>query len=300
MPKLNTIIRSLIGEYKKFIIKRGFLKTPYGLNKDEKRARRIIVSLTSYGRRVTKLAPIVIHSMMTQTLKPDKIILWLDDINWNRCNIPSNLKHLEACGLDIRFCKDIKSYKKLIPAIQAYPNDIIVTIDDDVYYEPTIIEELYNAYKKDPNSIHAFLTSTLKFEVMNNPNEYCCGEGHPNRFDFATGVGAILYSKKLLHNDVTDEDKFLRLAPNADDIWFYFMEYLNNTHVNMVRNSNNKMSFYPLDSFYQYLHTNSSLNSSNLHQNQNNIQIRSVMQHYNIKIDDLKRFSKSNKNIRYE
>ena len=47
-----------------------------GLNTTEQRPRKIIASLTSYPARIN-IVPYVIASILNQTMKPDKIILWL-------------------------------------------------------------------------------------------------------------------------------------------------------------------------------------------------------------------------------
>jgi hypothetical protein len=43
---------------------------------------------------------------------------------------------------------------------------------------------------------------------------------------FPTGVGGILYPPKCFHKDIADKELFLKLAPNADDIWFWAMACL--------------------------------------------------------------------------
>jgi hypothetical protein len=74
---------------------------------------------------------------MGQTYKPDKIILWLAKSQFpNKENdLPIKVTELVNYGLSIMWVdKDIKSYKKLIPTLKLYPNDIIITADDDLYY----------------------------------------------------------------------------------------------------------------------------------------------------------------------
>lgn len=256
--------------------------------------QNLIVSLTSYGRRVNSLVYYTLISILRQTHQPDKVVLWLDYDNWNEENLPDRLKKLKLYGVDIRFVKDLKSYKKIIPALNEFPDSLIITIDDDVYYEPTIIRELLDAKKENPCAINAFLTSTILFNKVGKNGTYWFGEGFPDRFDFATGVGAILYDTKLLHRDVCRVDLFTKLAPAADDLWLYFMEYLAGSHVNMVRPGFNKMSFFPLDSFYQKFHVNASLNGKNLHSQGNNVQLLNLMEHYCVTVNDLKQFSESN------
>ena len=53
--------------------------------------------------------------------------------------------------------------------------------------------------------------------------------GVGGRFVFPTGCGGCLYKRSLLHKDICREDLFMRLAPKAEDVWFYFMEVLHGT-----------------------------------------------------------------------
>ena len=46
-----------------------------------------------------------------------------------------NITRLRRHGLDIRTTEDIGPYKKIIPALLAFPEAIIVTADDDIFYE---------------------------------------------------------------------------------------------------------------------------------------------------------------------
>lgn len=48
----------------------------------------IIVSFTSYDRRVSKCAPYTIFSMIVQTMRPEKIVLWVDYENSIFHNLP--------------------------------------------------------------------------------------------------------------------------------------------------------------------------------------------------------------------
>jgi hypothetical protein len=45
-----------------------------------------------------------------------------------------------------------------------------------------------------------------------------------------------LYPPGTLHPDVCDESLFLKLAPHADDIWFWAMAVLNGTFIRVVEN----------------------------------------------------------------
>ena len=87
--------------------------------------------------------------MLHQTIKPNKIILWLDQTAYNTYeSIPIALHRQEARGLEIRLCEDIKSYTKLVPALINFPNAVIISVDDDIIYPIDFVERLYRAYKK--------------------------------------------------------------------------------------------------------------------------------------------------------
>lgn len=287
--KIFVFARCIYGEFLKFFIRLNLLSIPYGLNDGADRKEKVIVSLTSYGRRVSKILPYTIVSLLRQTYKPDMIILWLDSDNWNENNLPDKLFRLKDKGLTIKYCKDIKSYKKLIPALEMFPNDIIITCDDDIYYKKNMIERLVFAYSKNPNRIYSHRAHKPILDRNENLKSYKDWDIETTDIDnihiFPTGVGGCLYKRSLLYEDVCREDLFMKLAPNADDVWFYFMEVLKGTPRIVLPFQG--AAFYPLDFFYQYFHTNASLYASNCNQSQNDVQIRAIMKYYNLKPMDL-------------
>ena len=100
-----------------------------------KREQKIIVSLTSYPQRIDIVYK-VIDSLLRQSLKPDVVVLWLarDEFPRQEQSLPRELRRYIKFGLTIRWCENLRSYKKLIPSLKAYPSDTIVTADDDILY----------------------------------------------------------------------------------------------------------------------------------------------------------------------
>ena len=121
----------------------------------EKRKPQLIISVTSFSQRIRDVH-FTLYSLLTQTLKPDAVVLWLGEEEFpdKENNLPQSVLALKRNGLTIKWCKDTGSYKKLIPSLKEYPDDIIVTADDDIYYRPNWLELLYNAYLKEPQYIH--------------------------------------------------------------------------------------------------------------------------------------------------
>ena len=105
-----------------------------------------------------------------QTVEPEEIVLWLDYDNWNKDNLPFSLRRMiEWKRLKVMFCKDIRSYTKLIPALEEYSDKAIVTVDDDVYYSSNLIYGLYKQYVLFPNKILFYYSYTYSYK-----NGYKC------------------------------------------------------------------------------------------------------------------------------
>ena len=284
--KLSILTWSLIGECIRILYRLGFFSLRnISLNKDAGRKEHVVVSLTSYGRRVQNVLPVVIYSLFRQTCKPDVIVLWLDQ-SWNDENLPSALKLLQRYGLTVKYCEDIRSYKKLIPSLDEYPKSVIITVDDDVYYRKNLIERLLACHRKNPGKI---ICNDAHFPTFNQDgmlNPYNAWQHDIENKDhllvFPVGVGACLYKKEYLHNDVSDRRKFMQLAPYADDIWFFFMAYIIGTgHIVMPYLGN---VLIPVDNVYQLLHSASNLSNQNYRDSRNDVQIKAVMDHYNINL----------------
>ena len=204
-----------------------------------KREIPLIISLTSYEERFEDLV-ITLYSLLNQTIKPDRIILWLSDDYSGVNDLPYEITRFIKNGLEIRFVKDIKSYTKLFYAIKEYPSAVIVTADDDIYYPECWLERLYYSYAANPQDIHVHRAHRVKI-ADGKICPYETWEKHINeetaRYNnFLTGVGGVLYPPQCFNPEVLREDIFLTKAPFADDIWFWIMALLNNRKIRVVKN----------------------------------------------------------------
>lgn len=284
MNKLQTLANAIYGEFLKLNYFLGIRHIPYGINRNEKRSEKVIVSLTSYGQRISRVLPYTIISILHQTYKPDMILLWLDRNYWNDNNLPFQLSKLRDKGLTIKYCEDLGSYTKLIPALKSYPDDIIITVDDDIYYRKDIVERLITAYKSDPSCIYSLRGCEITFDEKGNICPYNMWNDKAynlsNNNVFPLGYSAVLYKKAFLHPDVFNKDLFTSLSPKADDVWFFFMEILQETKRVILPYLGN--SYIPIDLFYQKIHKKSTLTNSNINKNMNDEQIQAIMKYYNI------------------
>jgi len=221
--------------------KRFQFKEPseYSLNKVI-RDKKIIVSLTSYPARINTTYKTII-TLLNQKLKADEIILWLakeDFINQEN-DLPTDLLNLKNFGLSIKWCDNLKSYKKLVPALLEYPNDIIITADDDVYYEEDFLESLYKAYLKNPKNI--YVKRAVKLEFKNNtlkaisPRKYFYNHNKkPTFLNQLMGGSGCLYPPNSLYKDVLNIEQIKKLIPTHDDAYFWAMAVLNKTKIQII------------------------------------------------------------------
>jgi hypothetical protein len=188
---------------------------------------QLIVSLTSYPPRFASLH-YAIRSLLEQKVRPDRTILWIAE--QDRALLPRRIHALCARGLEIRFAPDVRSYKKLVFALQDFPDAFLVTADDDILYPRDWLASLVQGHDPSMPCIvcrraHRIRFGAERFEPYMDwgLNADDGPEGRPSADLLAVGAGGILYPPGALHPDVTRTDLFMRIAPNGDDLWFWWM-----------------------------------------------------------------------------
>ena len=211
----------------------------------EKRSPRVIVTLTSFPERLYDLH-YTLYSLLTQCFKPDEVVLWLsvDEFPNKEEDIPNNVLNFKNNGLTIKWCDDIKSYKKLIPALNEFPNDILVTADDDIFYPTDWLKNLYEGHLKYPDEIiccrchEVVLNSDNTFAPFNEWEHIYEGLG-PSYLVFSTSGAGALYPPNSLFCDVTNVELFQKLSYWNDDMWFWAMSVLNKTKTRLIEETLN-------------------------------------------------------------
>lgn len=193
------------------------------------RNKKIIVSLTSFPARID-MVHMTIRSIFNQTLKPDMIILWLSDEEFVERIIPKELQVMTEIGLNIEWCKNIKSHKKYYYTMLKYPEDIVVTFDDDIIYPENYLENLYKKYLKYEDCIicnqgHKMLfddeNGFLDYKKWETPLFY--GVKKPEKYLMPVGCGGVLYPPGSLHDEVFNLESMRETALLVDDLWLKFM-----------------------------------------------------------------------------
>ena len=187
----------------------------------------VVISLTTYGERLNTVY-ITIETLFSQTLKPKRVMLWLDEKEFSEERLPQELKQLQKRGLEIYFCKNTRSYKKLVPTLTMLKDSHIITVDDDVMYPSNWLEEFRCYEEKYPQTVLCFRGVKIAVDGPEKTKPYrkwtLVRGGQPPSFDIMpTGVSGVLYPAGCFSEEVLDERTFMELCPTADDIWFKAM-----------------------------------------------------------------------------
>ena len=110
---------------------------------------QVVVSLTSFPAAIA-YAEGAVRSLLRGSVLPDKLVLYVTLSQFAENEMPESLLQLEQENpiFEIRnYDRDIRSYRKLIPALLDFPEAIIVTVDDDVAYHPHMLRDLLAWHK---------------------------------------------------------------------------------------------------------------------------------------------------------
>lgn len=184
---------------------------------------QLVVSLTSHPPRFPMLGQ-ALRSILDQDMRPDVTVLWLARSEF--AALPSDILRMD--GLTIRQCEDIRSYKKLIPALEHYPGAYILTADDDLVYPRSWVRSFVEAYQGPKEILLRRGRGMVRKEGLPELRSYnewpIVGAGHGNRPGiFPTSCHGMLVHQYAFRPEVMDMERAKQLAPMNDDIWWYWM-----------------------------------------------------------------------------
>lgn len=168
---------------------------------------------------------------------PKKVFLYLDNsVEPNK--VPREVMLFVERGLEIIFVSDdIASHNKYFYVLQNFPDEVIITVDDDVVYDKYTFYNLVRTHQKYPNTVCATRVTYMMFDAENKIAPYndwlseydqlLC----PSKRLLAVGVGGILYPPHIFIEETFDKAQIMRLALTADDLWLKIMQLKNNISV---------------------------------------------------------------------
>ncbi len=201
--------------------------------------QKIIVSLTSFPEAIP-YAVQAIRSILHGSMLPDKVVLYLDTEKFPGGRLPQELDDLqkESSLFEVRFDPaEIRSYKKLLPALRDFPDDVIVTVDDDISYHINMLRDLVRLHKRFPDAVIAHRVRRLKVDTPYRKwrkykwYDFIFKRYHFDYHAMQTGVGGVLYPPRSLDESMLKPEVFMQLASTNDDIWFWAAAVSKGTYV---------------------------------------------------------------------
>ncbi len=183
----------------------------------------MIVSLTSHAPRFGYL-PDVINQLVQQTRTPDLICVNIDSRRIDELpTLRAGSIPIEIVGID-----DIGPASKLLYTMQRYPDESIVTIDDDVTYRQDLLDNLYTLSSRAKDHVIATMARVIPGFPGGRGVPYSLWPYCHTTFDktysawvMPLGAEGVLYPPRCLHPDVFDFETLRSLAPTTDDLWFW-------------------------------------------------------------------------------
>ena len=276
------VIGRIICRYKAKKLRAMVIKEPLRCREGK---GRVIVSLTSFPARFDTL-DICIKSLFAQSVKPDKIVLYLgkecDDVP-----LPSRLTALEKFGLEIKKgYADIRPHKKYLFAMQEYPEDIIITVDDDLMYDRNMIKSLLESYKRNPSAVsarrvHRITSSGGDLEPYDKFDKCWTKMTEPSHILLSTNGAGTLFPPGCLPEEAFDIDTIKKLCLDADDIWIKFMLIKKGVPVVWVKSNQSMPPEIPGTQRVALYYANTDKDNSN-----NDRCIQAMEEHFNIHLAD--------------
>lgn len=239
----------------------------------------VVVSLTSFPARI-RYAWIAIETIFQQRRKPAKVVLVLAEEEFPGRSLPRMIRQQEKRGLELLWvARNTRSYKKLLPTRMAYPEATIVTVDDDLVYDPGMLEELIAAADRHPGAIVGHRGWAICAAEPGRLEPYLdwppADRSTPSARVFLTSGAGALYPPGILDDTpLLDVDLAQTLCPFGDDIWFWAMARLVGAPLVCLGNH----ALRPV----RRLHESPSLMAVNWGAGQNDIQLQRVMQHFSL------------------
>ncbi len=200
----------------------------YGLN-TKPRKEKYTVSFTSFPKRI-EYVHLAVETLLRQSFKPDRIVLWLAREQFPDEVIPKSLEELKSRGLTVRFCDDLRSHKKYYYAFKEYPDDNIILVDDDMFYPRDMIKKLVKLHKKHHKDIICTSAQIIYPDLTAMPTEWVTAK---NRGDYRskdevqafTGAGS-LFPPRWYTDEVFNLENIKKYAFTADDLWLKAMSLI--------------------------------------------------------------------------
>lgn len=240
----NNYIHHLNNQHKAI---REYIQKVYHKSYNDLFEAPIYVSITTWTKR-DKFLPVMLKSIQNQTLKPDKIILWLSEEEYDKNNIPTHIQECLDTGKlsEIQWVKrNTKGFKRY-NSMKIYPYAYNILLDDDIEYDKDFIKDLYEESVKYQDCITVYSGYKANYEgtkvTFSNPTRE---PSHTNTFiagrccipPYVCPLEAINDNEDLIkYSNDCDESRFKPYLVKHD-VKIHVMKKWENSHYKQIDGS---------------------------------------------------------------
>lgn len=194
---------------------------------------KVVVSIASYPKRMPYICGSV-ETLLRQTIVPDEICLTLarEEFGENDESLMAPIREMGEAGITVFWAeRNLRPHNKYFWCMQSHPEDIVITVDDDIVYPPTLVQSLLEQHYCHPEAVVAnrthIVTKNEKNELLPYKQwvmEQSESFDRPQTDLLATGAGGILYPPHAFDSEVFDADAIEDTCLLADDLWLFVHE----------------------------------------------------------------------------
>lgn len=196
----------------------------------------LVVSMTTYGQRARRVH-VALESIARGSLKPRRLILWLDDPT---IAITPALRRLQRRGLEIITVEHgLRVHTKYFPYARSEARHEVpmVTSDDDIIYPKDWLAGIAAAASREPDAIVCYRAHRMDFEgerLLPYSEWQPTSTIDASPLNFGTSVSGQLFPARLLDLLREKGEAFREVSPMNDDIWVHWVAISNGMPVAQV------------------------------------------------------------------
>lgn len=210
-------------------------------------ATPLVVSMTTYGTRARRVH-IALESVARGSLRPRRLILWLDDPS---IPISRALRRLQRRGLEIITVEHgLRVHTKYFPYArsQASHQVAMVTSDDDIIYPESWLAGIAAAAEREPDAIVCYRAHRMDFDehgLLPYSTWAPTSSTRASPLNFGTSVSGQLFPPRLLDLLREKGEAFREVSPMNDDIWVHWVAVSNGMPVAQVTSETQHFTLVP-------------------------------------------------------